>query len=472
MKRIFFQYLAMSASLALMFSATAYLRGSADTSYTLQLATFLILLSWSSPFEASIGNLIFKSFDSVPAAERAVISRRDFMIFYRIMLVGFGFAIAFAFYPNGSLTPGSGIPTLIGLLFVVRLIEYCCRINLILLGYGLWGQIILNSFTALKWLVSIIVFMMGFKEFTYLLIGHIVLGIASSIFLIRKRLQQVISTTIEQVTAIPAMRVRDDLFSVISVGLGVFSFQLDKLAIGASFVSADFAQYVLLCTLVFIGPYLLSPVFSLFQQHLASIHVEDEIMNDFHSSVIRSSALIVTVFSMPLLIFINFVWPVKATNFAHSQAGIIALASYLNCLAHIYYLRYQVSGRVGMIFGQNLTSAITALMTLAVLTVLQSHLYSVILLVAALGQYTFGVVMEAMKSNYRRIWLHFTGLIVLVPYLLLKFWNTPLNMLIAVFLFLSIGMSLIAGIFLEARVSGVDIKSYFRLFHKFVQYGH
>lgn len=468
MRRIFIQYLTMGASLALMFSSVAYLRGAADTSYTVQMATLLLLIGWCSPFEASIGSLIFKNLKSASIEERVAISRRDLLILYRVLVVGCSFGVAFALYSNGDSKHLIVNSILIGIFFTIRLVEYACRINLVLLGLGLWGQIAINSFTALKWLISLSVFIVGYKEFIYLLLGHIAVGIISFTFLIRKRLQLVTEISMEATSTISEMRVRDDLLSITGVGLGVLSFQLDKLASGIRLVPADFAQYVFLCTLVFVGPYLLSPVFTLFQQNLAKISLREKASNDSGASVIRLSSLIVVAFWMPLLAVINFAWPVNISYIIYSQMGIILLASYLNCLAHISYLRFQVGGRFRMIFFQNLASATAAFVTLILLSFFNNDLYSLVLLAAALGQYAFGVVVEAIEKREWRVWPSFAGLVIIVPYLMLDLWSKAINIYIIFATLTSLVSILLVGFIIEARTLRVSSKRYYRIVNNFV----
>lgn len=468
MRRIFLQYLAMIASLALMFAAIAYLRGAADTAYSVQLATLLLLLAWSSPFEASLGSLIFKNFRSVSKEERIVISRKDLLILYRVLIVGSGFGVAFALYSNGDSNKIILTSILIGIFFGVRLVEYACRINLVLLGFGLWGQIAINSFSALKWLASLSVFIVGYNEFLFLLVCHIVIGLVSSIFLIKKRLHFVTSLATEAPSTFPRMRVRDDLMSVMGVGLGVISFQLDKLASGIGLIPADFAQYVFLCTLVFVGPYLLSPVFTLFQQHLVEIPVEDKIRNGLDASVVRISSLVIASFTIPILAAINYLWPVNASNLIFSQVGIIALASYLNCLAHISYLRFQVEGRFEMIIFQNLTSLVAAFIAFTLLSTFNNNLYSLILLAAAFGQYVFGIIVAACSRRDWRVLPSFAGLVILSPYLIINLWGDAVNFITTFTALISIVAVLIVGFLTEARILRVSSRLYFTILKNFV----
>jgi hypothetical protein len=468
MRRIFIQYLAMGAGLALMFAAIAYLRGAADTSYSLQLATLLILLSWSTLFEASLGSLIFRNFKSVSIQERVIISRKDLLVFYRVLIVGAGFGIAFGLYSDGNSNKTVASSILIGIFFGIRLIEYASRINLVLLGLGLWGQIAVNFFSSLKWLATLSVFIFGCNEFIYLLICHIAIGLVSSVLLIRKRLDFVTSLAAQAPNTFTGMRVRDDLMSVMGVGLGVISFQMDKLVSGVYLNPTDFAQYVFLCTLVFTGPYLLSPVFTLFQQHLVDIRVEDNEKNDWDASVVRLSSLVIAALMMPLLVVINYIRPVNTADYIFSQLGIIALASYLNCLAHISYLRFQVEGRFEMIFYQNLTSLVAAFIAYTLLTKLNSNIYSLILLAAAFGQYVFGVAVSACAVKNWRLFPSFAGLAILSPYLIINLWNEGIGFSEISTAFISITAVVIAGFLTEARILGVSSGRYCTILKNFV----
>ena len=468
MHRIFIQYLAMGASLAFMFAAIAYLRGAADASYSVQLATLLLLLAWSSPLEASLGSLIFKNFKSASMDDVAVISRTDLLILYRVLIVGCSFGVAFALCSNGDSNQIIVVSILIGIFFSARLVEYACRINLVLQGFGLWGQIVINSFTSLKWLASLAVFIAGYKEFYYLLFCHIAIGLISSLFLLRKRLCFVTSLSMGAPSASPTMRVRDDLMSVMGVGLGVISFQLDKLASGIGLDPVDFAQYVFLCTLVFVGPYLLSPVFTLFQQYLVEIRAEDKARSDSNVSVMRLSSLVIAAFTTPLLAVINYIWPENAADFISSQVGIVALASYLNCLAHISYLRFQVEGRFEMIFFQNLTSLLAAFIAFMLVSTINGNLYSIILLAAALGQYVFGVIVEACTRGDWRVLPSSAGFVILCPYLILNLWGEVINFSTISAALISIAAVLIAGFLTEARIVGVTLKRYYQILNNFV----
>ena len=468
MRRIFIQYLAMGAALALMFTAIAYLRGAADTSYSVQLATLLVLLSWSTLFEASLGTLIFRNFKSLSIRERVVISRKDQLVLYRVLIVGAGFGVAFGLYSDGDSNKGIVTSILIGIFFGVRLVEYACRINLVLLGLGLWSLIAINFFSSFKWIATLCVFIFGYKEFSYLLICHIAIGIISSVLLIRKRLDFVTSLPTEAKNTFPAMRLRDDLMSVIAVGLGVISFQLDKLASGVGLIPTDFAQYVFLCTLVFIGPYILSPVFTLFQQHLVETRVEDKERYDLNASVVRISSLVIAAFTMPLLAMINYMRPVNVADFIFSQVGIISLASYLNCIAHISYLRFQVEGRFEMIFFQNLTSLVAAFITYMLLSKLNNNLYSLILLAAAFGQYVFGVVVSASSVKGWRLTPSFAGLAILSPYLIINLWDEVIDFSTISSAFISIVAVLIAGFLTEARILKVSLGRYCSILKNFV----
>ena len=468
MRRIFIQYLAMGAGLALMFAAIAYLRGAADTSYSVQLATLLILLSWSTVFEASLGSLIFRNFKSFSIQERVKISRKDLLVFYRVLIVGAGFGIAFGLYSDGDSNKTMVSSILIGIFFGARLVEYACRVNLVLLGLGLWGQITVNLFSSLKWLATLSVFIIGYNNFIYLLICHIAIGLVSSVLMIRKRLNFATSLAEQAPNTLTKMRVRDDLMSVIGIGLGVISFQLDKLASGVGLIPTDFAQYVFLCTLVFVGPYLLSPVFTIFQQHLVEIRVEDKESNDWDASVVRISSLVVAAFTMPLLAVIHYIRPVNVADFIFSQVGVISLASYLNCLAHISYLRFQVEGKFEMIFLQNLTSLVAAFIAYTLLTKLNGNIYSLILLAAAFGQYVFGVAVSACAVKDWRLFPSFAGLAILSPYLIINLWDEGIGLSEISTAFISVTAVVIAGFLTEARILGVSLGRYCAILKNFV----
>lgn len=467
MRRFLYQYLVMGLSLALMFVATAYLRGAASTIYLSQLATYLIMLNWSSPFEASIGNLIFKRNHALPRQQRANLSRFDSQIILRAILISGGFGIFFAIYPGKDSISSIDIAVGIGSLFLFRFIEYVSRINLLLLGLGQVSQMIVNLFTALKWLAALLLYIIGLEDFEYFILSHVVLSLISSTILVRMRFNQVGSFTAAEAKS--DVHIRDDLLSLISVGLGVFSFQLDKIAVGLFENSSDFGQYVLLCTLLFIGPYVLSPVFSIFQQHFVTVSLDKTNENRTGASVVRVFALLVTAFSLPLLILINFIHSGIASGFAQVQIGIIALASYLNCVTHIQYLRYQTNGKVRLIIFQNLTGAIFASLMLAVINIIECRLYSLVLLAAAFGQYLFGVAREHSLKTVREKLIDIIGPALLVPYLMIYYWNEHVNALtFSIMLFAMVFVTMV-GIGSEAWTLRRSIADHINQMRTFLQ---
>lgn len=467
MRRFLYQYLVMGISLALMFAATAYLRGAASVIYLSQLATFLIMLNWSSPFEVSIGNLIFKKNHALPRQQRAKLSRFDSQIILRVILISGGFCVFFAIYPGKDAISSIDIAVGIGILFLFRFIEYASRINLLLLGLGQIAQIIVNLFTALKWLAAWLLYIIGLEDFKYFILSQVALSLISSSILVRMRFNQV--------GLIPAadeksdVHIRDDVLSLISVGLGVFSFQLDKIAVGLLENSSDFGQYVLLCTLLFIGPYVLSPVFSIFQQHFVAVSTDKTNENKTGASVVRVFALLVTAFSLPFLIVINFIHPGIASGFAQVQIGIISLASYLNCVTHIQYLRYQTNGNVRLIMFQNLTGAICASLMLTVIIIIEGRWYSLVLLAAAFGQYLFGVAREYSLKTVREKLIDVIGPALLIPYLMIRYWNEHLNAQAFCIMLFAMVVVIMAGIGTEAWTLHRSMANHFNQMRKFLQ---
>lgn len=468
MKKFVFQYMSMGASLGLMMLALAFLRGAATAIYVSQLAAFLVLLSFSTPFEAGMGNLAFKTFQNPGRIVMGQLDERDVGILWRALGVGLLFGVGFEFFPKGSYTPSPLTSILIGLLFAVRQVENVSRINLLLHGRGQVGQMSVNLFTAAKWLSTWLLFRMGASWFDVLLFCHIVLGIASATVLVRWRwhCQHVLAGG-----AVPVgrARIQDDVLSIAGVAIGVFSFQLDKLAVGHYMSANDYGQYVLAYTLLFVGPYLLAPVFLLFQQFIVSPPEKGRFVAGIHASVLRIAALTVTAAVLPVLAVVNLLHPGRVSGFAQQQTFVFGLASYLNCLSHIYYLRYQTEGRVELIFKQNLASAACAIMAGLALVLCNSHWYSLVLLSAAAGQYLFGILLD-VKQGIPAHWVSFSGMVILLPFL----WcYTSVQLTgVAIAAELAIAICIVVGLggCLEALALGCSPGSYTRLLFKFVRH--
>ena len=411
----------MFASVGATFSATAYLKSVGSTEYISQMAVFLMLLSWSSPIETAIGNLVLHN-GRYNQSAKGKKNGLGFPIFYRVVVGSVLLTMVFYTYAWGSLEINNEATLIIVLLFIVRMTEYALKTKAIIVDKIKSAQIYINGFSAFKWGGSTVLFAFGYVDFCSLLTSHIIFGLVDCYIL--NKICAIEYFPENKIGAESELK-RQEALSVIGIVLGVGAFQLDKLAAGYFLDSYAFGQYVLMCSLVFIGPFLLNPIFSLYQQNI--VRDKNKLM-DTGVSILRLVSIVVFVFTLPMLTIVTGLSASKGTFVVDSQVGFVALASFLNCMAHSDYLRYQAEGRLDLILKQNVASLLTGLLSLMIVFLMGVEEFSYVLASAAMGQYIFGVFKRKESVTNKRLYkLNFICIPLVVPCALLNSVDWPPN---------------------------------------------
>jgi hypothetical protein len=453
MRKFALQYVLLFMSLGAMYSSLAYLRAYAPVDYIAQLATLLVLFSWITPIESSLGNLVFRIAYS-PREKTAF--PEELPLYVRAILFGIFFGIIFRIYPAGGYEPSILISLLVCIFFSMRLIENILKMSLVSVSQGIHAQGMVNFITFSKWTLCLFVFILGAKSFTFFILCNIALGFLSIFFLYRKKKYTFINFT-EKINKFNEKKLtfRDDLVSILSVSLGVLGFQIDKILVGSLSNPGNYGQYVMLCTMVFIGPYLMSPIFSIYQKKIISSKIGDVSSKAMDVSIIRFPALIISVATLlTLKIFDNYFLHTPETIFT-KQLGFIAVASYLNCLAHIYYLKYQIYSNFYSILKQNFCCVIFAIIAATIIVLCDSELYSLVIVFAALGQCIYGAINEYKVKNEKINYKEYLIILNCVPYFLIYTFNPNINSLIILTF-----ITLFSGLLMEAWALGMNFRQY------------
>lgn len=406
-KKIAFQYVGMATSLLSMFWAVAYLRRDADPAYLGQMATFLILLAWSTPFEVSFGNNLINAAKSRPEVIRQLLyGSFNQQSVLKALLIGCGFSAAFFLYDHSNADIGLLAISGIGLVFAFRLLEYVMRTKLLFRNLGQEAQILTNFLTAARWLAAAFFVMAGFRSFAFFTLAHILLGLASLAALS----YLFVSHRFDSDSNIPdakATSLWEDLISIAGIVTGVFAFQMDKLSAGRVLSAGAFGEYVSLYTLAFVGPYILNPFITFVLQRLAlaelSEHGSPEILRRRLGALIRLASLAIGL-AIPLAVtlFVNMASR-PITPQSQILVGFFIAASYLNCISHVYYLGYLAKGSLKSILRQNLVAMTLAAATAATLWLMHSTDFGFILLAAGAGQVAYGAANAGLFLESRHL---------------------------------------------------------------------
>ena len=172
-------------------------------------------------------------------------------------------------------------------------------------------------------------------------------------------------------------------------------------------------------------------------------------------SIIRFPALIISVATLLVLkIFDSYFFHIPETIFT-KQLGFIAIASYLNCIAHIYYLKYQIYSNFNAIIKQNVCCVIFAIIAATIIILCDSQLYSLVIVFAALGQCIYGVINEYRVKNEKINFKEYLIFLNCLPYFLIYAFNPSINSLIALTF-----ITLLSGLLMEAWALGINFRQY------------
>lgn len=453
------QYTMLLISLGAMYSSLAYFRAYASVDFVAQLATILLLFSWITPIESSLGNLVFKTAYS---QKKKTTFPKELPLYIRAIIFGIIFGIIFRVYPAGGYEPSILVSILVCIFFSMRLIENILKISLVSLGEGLNAQMVVNFFTFTKWSLCLIIFILGVKNFSLFMLCNIALGLLS-IFVLYKAKKNIPIFFTERINNKERLTLKDDLISILSITIGVFGFQIDKIIVGFTSTPANYGQYVMLSTMAFIAPYLLSPIFTIYQKKLISSKEPDAKISPIGRSIIRFPALIIMLSTLLILTILDgYFLDISETIFT-KQLGFIALASYLNCLAHIYYLKYQIDSDFNSILKQNLWCLIFAITVSLIIIYLDSELYSLVIVFAGLGQYLYGLFNEYNVNknifNFKDCFIFLNILPCAAIYLL-----NP-NFISFIVIIVS---TLFSGLLLEIWALNMNLRQYFYEAKKFL----
>jgi hypothetical protein len=403
MKRLVLQYAGLAANLAAMFWAVAYLRRDAEAVYLSQMAIFLILLAWSTPFEASFGNGLISAAKNQPGAIRWLLHGNfNQSAILKAAVIGCCFAAAFLVYARSGDQATLLAATGIGLIFFARLLEYLLRAKLLFKKLGQESNILTNFFTAAKWVTAALFVMGGLHSFSLFLAAHlgfalVSIGVLSALFL-RRRFDDAAGSGADVGSSL-----KSDAVAIAGMALGIFAFQIDKLAAGLVYDAPHFAEYVAAYTLAFIGPYIINPIITLALQRLAIAEISATAgIEDIRSklaALIRSGAMVINI-AIPTIvtIFLSIASrPVSAET--QQLIAFVTLSSYLNCLAHAYYVDYLARGDLKAILLQNLTATVIAGITMSALLLLGLRDYGIVLVAAGFGQVMFGMAKSDQKVD-------------------------------------------------------------------------
>lgn len=453
------QYVTMACGLLAMYLVLAFLRANSSSNYLSQLATFLIIIAFSTPLEGVIANLVFH-FRSKLCIEQ---EQSDFQLLIVLVPRIFIFSlisIAIFSLMQGALIVGTAIA--LALAIGGRLLESSLRVILLSRGRGYFGLLVVNAFTCLKWVGTFLAFICGWREFTGLAAAHaLVSGLSITVLLSGSAIKSTPLRTNTLESAVSTYNL--DFVSFLATIFGVIAYQTDKIVANIITSPDIYGRYVILCSLVFVGPYLLAPIFVQFQQKILSKNPSTS-ADDWGSSIIRLTAIAVALGTLPLLLIMEHVPQYNQKVRVDWQMFLVIVASYLNSVAHISYLRFQAVARPDLILRQNVASFIAAICTGFLLITFNNNLFALPLASAALAQYLYG---EFSSKNLPRIGGVFLQLVPLFSALAVLLFGGVLVLAEDLFAYKSIVaicvvvmFSLWVHICLEARAFSMPVRAY------------
>lgn len=355
----------------------------ADTKYIEYFSQLLLLLIWISPVEVAIANVLFKMRANNIGQSEALTGD----VFFRLIAAGGGGGAVFYILSNfDDLIIAIGVGVLIGL----RILEYIMKINLIFIGYGQFGQIIVNISTSLKWIIATAFIIGNQARFEYLLFANIAVSayILYRLFLKWNTADKDIKRNDNNPNENHSVGYgfKDDLIGAMGIALALLAYQIDKYSMRYHSSPEEFGQYMILCSQIFIGAQAISPIFTIYQQLLFKGNERVEVVNCI--SLIKVMSFIVAL-TVPLVVYLSNVFLNKKMDFIDDQIGIIAMALYLNCMSHINYFNNQSKGQLINICKANARSAGFAVAAVLILFLFNIYIFSFVLVAAGVGQYYF-----------------------------------------------------------------------------------
>ena len=346
------------------------------------------------------------------------------------------------------------------------------KTRLLLVHFGQEAQIVINCFTAIKWLVASWILCSITSSFTAFVFVHVGFGLCS-VLLLSLALWKVKPVGCLNGCGNKSVNIGDDVVSILGVGIGVFSYQLDKLGAGHFYDSAQFGEYVSVFTIAFIVHYLLNPVFIVILQRLTAMYSQmdhgvsrqiDRSKSDF--AILRLLALGVGLATLILLGPSMNLFSKPLSQVSYINIAYFVFASYLNCIAHIYYLDYLARGALVLILLQNITAALFAIAVFLFLWSTGGATYAMILVAAGVGQCVYGMARRLFVEKIGFDILEHACTVILALFLLIYIKVLAVNGYSVVLFFSGLLLYGIA-IHCEARLLRVSLKNLFSLVLQF-----